>query len=136
MSLVVPDTQELIVINDRLNRALTIRIYGNDYTPTGSSTVAAFTEITGGGYVAKPLTFANWTITSGDPTQATYHTTQIWTFTGALGGPGTAYGYYVTQNSDGALLWAERFPSGSLPFSPIAGSQIRILPRYSVQSQA
>lgn len=135
MSLIVPDTQELIVINGILNRAMTMRLYSNDYTPTGSSTVAAFTECAGGGYIAKPLSFANWNIVSGDPTQASYRTTQTWTFTGALSGPGTAYGYYVTQDSDGALLWAERFPTGSLPFSPIAGSQVRVLPRYSVQSQ-
>lgn len=135
MGLIVPNAQELEVLQNRLNTALTLRLYSNNLTPIGTTLAAAFTEVTGGGYVNKPLTFANWTIVEGNPTQATYNATQEWTFTGVTGGPGTIYGYYVTRDSDSKLMWSERFPAGSLPFSPIAGSLVKILPKYAAESQ-
>lgn len=135
MSLIVPNELETEILTDKLNTALTLRLYGNNVTPTGTTTAGAFTEIAGGGYTNKALTFGNWTITSGDPSTAVYNTTQEWTFTGVIDAPGTIYGYYVTRNSDGKLMWSERFPSAIVPFSPIAGSIIRVLPRFSAQSQ-
>ena len=134
MPLVVPNTQEVEVLNNRLNTPLKIRLYGNNVTPTGLTTVAAFTEIAGGGYANKPLTFANWTISSGDPSSAIYNATQEWIFTGIINAPGTIYGYYITRDSDNALMLAERFNSALVPFSPVAGSVVRILPKYSAQS--
>lgn len=134
MGQVVPDARELEVINNILNTALTLRLYGNNKIPAHGDSTSGYTEIAGGGYVAKPLTFANWVITSGEPTEAVYPF-QAWTFTDILTAPGTIYGYYVTRNSDNALMWAERFPSGVIPFAPQNGSIVRIVPRYSVQSQ-
>jgi len=135
MSLVVPDIQELEVIDTFLTPALTMRLYSNNATPDHASTASSFTEISGGGYTGKALTFANWTITAGAPTQAIYNSAQTFTFTGATDAPGTIYGYYVTRNSDGKLMWAERFPSAVVPFSPVAGSIIRLLPTITVESE-
>lgn len=135
MGLVIPNVQEVEVLTNRLNTPLTLRLYGNNATPTGLSTAASFTEIAGGGYAALPLVFAGWNIVAGDPSIASYNTIQSWTFTGITNAPGTVYGYYITRDSDGLLMLAERFPSGVVPFSPIEGSVIRILPRYSAQSQ-
>jgi hypothetical protein len=134
MSTIVPDALELEVLNDLLASAMTLKLYSNNVTPTGATTAAAFTEVTGGGYASKALTFANWSIVSGDPTTGTYNAVQTWTFTGATGGPGTIYGYYVTRDSDGKLMFAERFATTLVPFSPIAGSQIRVLPVFKAQS--
>ena len=134
MSLVVPDTLEVEVLTTLLTSALTMRLYSNNFTPAHDMGPASFTEVTGGGYVTKPLTFANWAITAGDPSQAVYNATQQWTFTGATGGPGTIYGYYVTRNSDSKIMWAERFPAGVVPFAPINGSIIKVLPRFTAQS--
>lgn len=134
MGLVVPNVLEVEILTDKLNTPLTLRIFGNNYVPIGASATANFTEIIGGGYANKPLTFPNWTITSGDPSIALYNIQQQWNFTGAINAPGTIYGYFVTRNSDGKLMWAERFPSGFLPFTPIAGSLIKILPRFTGQS--
>lgn len=134
MSLIVPDTLELEVLQDLLNTPLSMKLYGNDYTPVSGSTPGAFTEITGGGYAFKPLIFANWTITSGDPSEAVYNATQVWTFTGVIDPPGSIYGYYVTRDSDGALMWAERFPVANVPFVPVAGSLVRVLPVFTAQS--
>jgi len=134
MSLVVPDTIEVEVLNSVLTPNLTLRLYSNNATPAHDSSAASFTEATGGGYANKPLTFANWTITAGDPSQAVYGL-QTWTFTGPMTGPATVYGYYVTRDSDGKLMWAERFGSGVVPFVSINGSVIKVIPRFTAQSQ-
>lgn len=134
MSLVVPDAFEVEVLTNWVTSALTMKLYGNDVTPSGGSSAATFTEISGGGYAAKPLTFANWTVSAGDPSQAVYNAIQQWTFTGPIGGTGNIYGYFVTRNSDGKLMYAERFPSANVPFVPIAGSIIKVLPRLTAQS--
>lgn len=134
MTLIVPNARELELATDFLTPALTLRLYGNNVTPSGASAAADFTEIAGGGYANFPLTFANWGITAGAPTVALYNATQQWVFTGAVDAPGTIYGYFVTRNSDGQLMWAERFPSGLVPFTPQAGSFIRVTPRVTFES--
>lgn len=134
MGLVVPDEQELEVITARLTPPMTIKLYGNNKVPAGGDTASGYTEIAGGGYTSFPLLFGNWTITGGNPTAGVYNATQVWNFTGVISGPGTVYGYFVTRDSDGKLMFAERFPALLVPFTPIAGSVIRVLPRYSVQS--
>lgn len=135
MGLVVPDIQEVAVLTTFLTPNLTMRLYGNNKTPAHGDTASGYTEISGGGYVNKPLTFANWTITPGEPSQAVYASTQQWTFTGIVDPPGTIYGYYVTRDTDGKLMWAERFPSGVVPFAPINGSIIKVLPKITAQSE-
>lgn len=134
MALIVPDALELEVINNILTPTLTLRLNSNNVTPTATSTTASFIEVIGGGYVNKPLIFANWIITAGAPTSALY-SVQSFTFTGPTGAPSTIFGYYVTRNSDNKLMWAERFPSAIVPFTPIAGSKIQIIPKFTVQSQ-
>lgn len=136
MGFIVPDPIEFQVITFLLNQNLTLRLYGNNITPTNSSTTGQFTEISGGGYTSKPIIFANWTITQDEPTEAVY-SVQTWTFTGSIDAPGTIYGYYITKNSDNSLFLAQRFPDILVPFSPVAegGSIIKVLPRYTVESQ-
>lgn len=131
MPLVVPDVKEVAVLTDIVTPALTLKLYSNDVTPSGASVAGDFTEVAGGGYVGKALAFANWDITAGNPTVALYDSVQTWVFTGPTNAPGTIYGYYVTRNSDGALQWAQRFAVGIAPFTPIAGSSIRITPRLT-----
>lgn len=107
---------------------LTIRLYGNNLTPGDSNITADFTEISGGGYTSKPLTFANWTISSGSP--ATYPAQQ-WTFTGAIAGPGTVYGFYVTRNNDGKFQFGGKFDA---PISPVNGSVVNVTPTVNLVS--
>lgn len=134
MGFVVPNTIEVEVINQVLTPALTLRLYGNNVTPNATSVTANFTEISGGGYANKPLTFVNWNITPGAPSEAVYGALQNWLFTGPIDAPATIYGYYVTRNSDGKLMWAERFPAANVPFTPIAGSKIALLPKFDAES--
>jgi hypothetical protein len=135
MPLVVPNTLEVEILQEKLTPALTMKLYSNDVTPNAGSAPGGFIEVAGGGYTSKPLTFANWNITAGDPSQAVYNAVQTWTFTGPTNAPGNIYGYFVTRNSDGKLMWAERFPAANVPFAPIAGSKIQVLPRFTAQSQ-
>lgn len=135
MGLVVPNAIELAIMQNLLNTPLTLRLYGNNKTPSGLDSVAAYTEIAGGGYANRPLIYSGWTFqTSTAPSSAVY-ATQTWIFTGVINAPGTIYGYYVTRNSDGALMWAEMFPSANIPFGPTVGSKIVVLPRFTAESQ-
>ena len=134
MSLIVPNAREVVILTDFLTPALTLRLYSNDRTPSGNDVAADYTEVAGGGYANKPLTFANWGITGGAPSVGLYNAVQSWIFTGATTAPGTIYGYYITRDSDGVLMWAERFPSGSAPLVPENGSSVRITPRITCES--
>ena len=129
MSLLVPNVGEVEMANKILNQNLTLKLYSNDRTPALSDTAASYTEVAGGGYANKSLTYANWSISADGI--ATYNAAQDFTFTGTTSAPGTVYGYYVVDGSN-ILVWAERFPSGVLPFLPINGSLIRITPRLQI----
>lgn len=133
MSLIVPDSVEIIVLNFLLANPLTIKLYGNNKIPLHTDSSSDYTEVSGGGYTSFPLIFSGWTITAGDPSIAV-QSSVVWTFTGVLDSPGVAYGYYVTRDSDNQLMWAERFPSVLLPFSPISGSKVQVTPRFLCQS--
>ena len=137
MGFIVPKAYLIEVINEVLADAMTIRLFGNNKTPAPGDSASGYIEIAGGGYANKPIIPANWAVdsTTNDFPQATYSTTQLWTFTGAINAPGTIYGYYITRNSDGLLLMAERFSPATVPFAPENGSQARVLPKYSVRSQ-
>ena len=134
MSLIVPNTVVTAALTNIITPNLTIRLYGNAHTPADADTVVAYTEIAGGGYTSFPLIFANWGIVIGSPITATYNAAQLWNFSGIINPPGSIYGYYVTKDSDGSLVWAEEFPSGVIPFSPINGSIISVVPLITAAS--
>jgi hypothetical protein len=125
MSLLVPDVGEVAALQKWLNQNLTLKLYSNNKIPAEADTAASYTEVTGGGYSSKTLTFGTWII--GSDGIATY-IAQDFTFTGTTVAPGTVYGYFIVDGSN-VLLWAERFPASVLPFSPNVGSLIRITPR-------
>lgn len=128
MTLIVPSVAEVLVLNSILGETLNLKLYSNNITPSETDTAATFTEVIGGGYIAKTLV-ADWTITSGNPSYGTYPITQDFVFTGVTNTPGVVYGYFVI-GPDGVLRWAERFPEAVLPFTPINGSLIRLIPRF------
>ena len=134
MSLLVPDTAQTYILNLLLNQNLKLKLYSNNVTPVTTDTLASLTEVSGGGYAEITLTFANWTVTIGPPAVGVYNSFQDFDFTGATGGPGTVYGYYITNNAEDLLLWVERFPT--VPLTPINGSQIRVKPRITLTNAA
>lgn len=120
MSLVVPNTAEILMLKYILNFATTdgtaptsagnrkLRLYTNNLTPDNTTVLSAFTECSASGYTNKTITGTNWTInTSVGMTTATY-SEQAFDFDVAT----TIYGYYVTTSGGSPeLLWAERFPA-------------------------
>jgi len=138
MALVVPNDSEVIMLqyitNNDAPENISILLYRNNVTPNESSTVATFTEVLNeSGYTTggQSLTPASWSIVSGNPSQAE-HTEIVWTFTGPLTAPGDVYGYYVTRDTGGELLWAERFTNG--PFNITTnGDEIKITPRLTLE---
>jgi hypothetical protein len=130
MPLIVPDIGEVSMLQMILTPALTIKLYSNNVAPSALSVAGDFTEVVGGGYVNKPLTFANWTFVSNAPSYAQY-LVQSWLFTGVTAATGIIYGYFITRNSDGVLLWAERFAAS---VTPSAGTLIQLTPKLTGSS--
>lgn len=127
----VPNVAEVIAATQFLKTGdLTLKLFSNNVTPAEGNTAASYTEVAGGGYVAKTLVAANWTITSGDPTTGTY-AAQDFAFTGPTNAPGTIYGYFIVDGSN-VLRGEERFGAGVVPFTPVLGSLIRITPKLQI----
>jgi len=103
-----------------------LHLYANNVTPSDSTVKEDLTEVTGGGYAPITLLSSNWTTTqSGGITTAVY-SEQTFTFTTDA----TAYGYYVTDQSN-RLLWLERF-SGA-PFDiPDGGGTISVTAKLTL----
>lgn len=107
----------------------TLKLFTNNVTPADTDTASTYTEASGGGYAAKTLTNGSFTVnTANDPSDATY-AEQTWTFSGALTGNATIYGYYVVD-ADGVLQWAERLPASFTP--AVAGDNLRITPKFQL----
>lgn len=127
--IITPSAGEVASLKRVLAPNLSLKLYSNNLTPIETTTTGSFTEVSGGGYVAKTLTFANWGFITGDPSYGLYNAVQRFLFTGTTAVPGTIYGFYVVD-PNGVTLWCERFPEEVLPFSPIFNSIIDIIPRY------
>lgn len=127
----IPNIGEVKNLQKILDQNITLKLFSNNVTPAETDDVGTYTEVTGGGYAAKTLTYANWSIVSGSPTIASY-AAQDFNFTGATTGPGVVYGYYLVD-SDGDLMGAERFPPTVVPFTPTVGSLVRVTPKYGAE---
>jgi len=135
MAVVVPNASETIMLqyitNNDAPENISILLYSNNVIPDESSTEATFTEVTNGlGYTTGGISFtpASWSITTGNPSQAEYLEV-TWTFTGVKG---NIYGYYVTRDTGGELLWAERFSNGPYDIQT-NGDEIKVVPRLTLE---
>jgi hypothetical protein len=115
MALVCPDAGEVVLANNWLNKVApqnqTLVLFQNNWTPAETDTAASYTECTFPGYAAKALAGADWTVTSGAPTQAVAPQ-QTWTCTGATNQ--NVYGYMMKQAVSGIIMVAERL--SGVPF--------------------
>jgi hypothetical protein len=111
MSLVVPRNGEGDALSYYVNKSapqnLVLKLFKNDKTPANGDVAADYVEADFTGYAAKILTGANWTITEGAPSLATY-AQQIFTST-ADGQNQNIYGYYLVREGSGRIAHAERF---------------------------
>ena len=120
------------ILDDLIDQVMTLKLYSNNKTPSVADIAVDYTEVSGGGYLAKSLLTANWIVTEGNPSNVTYNTFQDFFFTGPTAAPTTIYGYYIIDPA-GILRWAERFTS--VPFIPINGALISIKPKITCRSQ-
>lgn len=117
MPIVVPDLGERVLLRRMLtpesadSDPLYLRLYSNDYTPHRESLLADLTEATFSGYAPVALDPADWSapVTTGGVAQ-TVHGPGVYSWV-ASSGTQDVYGYYVTDETDSYLLWAERYPS-------------------------
>lgn len=110
---------------------LTLRLFVNDVTP--AQTGISYTEAAGGGYAAKTLTNGSWTVaTVNDPSDAVY-AQQTWTFTGALTGNATIYGYYVTD-ADDTVIYAQRAEVAEMFIPATDGDTYKVTPKVALSS--
>lgn len=135
MALIVPNASEILLLRFALGDAAphvnsTLRLFVNNYTPVPASVAANFTEMSTQGYAAITLTNTNWTVTNIDPEAEAVQAQQTFTFNGT-GGDTNVYGYYLTDNTAGELLWAERFPTAPILVPASFGGQIRVTPRIT-----
>lgn len=104
-----------------------LHLYSNDVTPSDSTVIGDLTQVAGAtGYTPITLVSTGWTtVQTGGVTSAVYDE-ETFVFTTAA----TAYGYYVTNESN-QLLWLERF-SGA-PFEiPDGGGTISITAKLTL----
>ena len=125
-----PNEAKVVAATNFIDGNFTLKLFSNDYTPLAGDTVAAYTEVAGGGYVAKTLAVASWSIVSGNPTLASY-AAQDFAFTGATTAPSTIYGYFIIDAAN-VVRGAQRFSALVVPFTPVNGSLIRITPKLSI----
>lgn len=123
----IPNVEEGRILSNYVRNTISLRLYSNDTTPAEAFTLASFTQVAGGGYAAKELLLASWTITTGDPSEAEY-AEQEFEFTGPTNAPGTVYGWYYVDTVTGLYIGGERFSSSISPLTPVAGSRIKITP--------
>lgn len=122
MALNVCDGGELIALKSFVGHTaqsenMTCLLFVSNITPADTDTAATYTaqEAAGGGYARKSIVAANWTVSANPITYAA----QTWTFTGALTGSATIYGYAMLRATALDLMWSENFGSG---FQPLANN--------------
>lgn len=121
MALVVCDGAELIALkafvgHTAQSEGMNLRLFtSSGLTPADTDTAATYTgsEAAGGGYAAKAIAAASWSVGANPITYAA----QLWTFTGPLTGSATIYGYFLTRTTGGELMWAEKFGSNFQPLN-------------------
>lgn len=110
---------------------LTLKLFSNNFTPVVGSTIASFTEVTGGGYADIDYSDASdVTVTSGTGTTAIWDDFGEFLFTGATGGSHIVYGYYLVDDDDNVLA-AELL---AVPVTPAAATLIRVKPSFTLSN--
>jgi len=103
------------------------RLFKNDYSPVEGAVTADFTEVTDSGYVAKVPVFAAGVLNASNEGEL-LAPILTWVFIHA-GGDFAIYGYYVTDDADDEVIFAERAPASIL--ISVAGQTYSVTPKYT-----
>lgn len=114
MALVVPNAGEGLMLEHIVGKTaienLTLKLFKNDYTPVEGSVAGSFTEADFTGYSSIGLTGASWTVTTGDPSYASYAQQTFTSTAGSQNQP--VYGYFLVGTTSTTIYYAERFSDG------------------------
>jgi hypothetical protein len=135
--LIVTDSGEREMLAKILNGNLKLKLYtfrdnnitnNSDAVPQESDIVSFYTEPTDTSYAKINLALASWSVlTTNGITQATYPE-QTFTFAAGV----TVLGYFVTNEAENIILWAEEF-NGLTGFTiPSDGGTLKITPKISL----
>lgn len=132
MGLLAPNVGEVLLLKYMLNNAtptnVELRLYTNNITPAYTDVLASYTQSSAAGYAGITLTGSAWTVAASSGTVVANFAQQTFSYTTSE----SVYGYYVTSNGAGQVLWAERF-SGAVPFNiPSGGGTVSITPRVTL----
>lgn len=134
-TLVVANEGELVLLGWTLRDTsvtddIKLKLFRTDVTPSATSTVASFTEANFTDYTEKTLSRGSWgapTTVSGKASST--YADQSWT----AGSAQTIYGYYVTNDAEDTLLWAEKFDTAR---SLGIGDTLVITPKFTGNSES
>lgn len=122
MALNVPNSAELLALKAFVGHTAqsenqTCLLFTSNITPADTDTAATYTavEAAGGGYARKAITATSWVVSANPIT----YPAQTWTFTGALTGSATIYGYALLRATTLDIMWSENFGTG---FQPLANN--------------
>jgi hypothetical protein len=112
MALVVPNVGEVRLLSNALETTpaatVSLRLYSDDIAPGETDTNASYTECAvAAGYDHIDLAKAGWTVTTVANVASATYAAQTFTFTAAAAR--NIYGYFVVDDADNTLLWAEEF---------------------------
>lgn len=130
MTIVVCDNGETRALEYLVNKGapenLRVRLYTNNKSPAETDNAASFNEATFSGYAAAALAGANWTVAPGAPSVAAYPEQTF--MSNASQASQLCYGYFMTRETTGDLILAERFSDGPYTIQN-NGDSIRLTPR-------
>lgn len=136
MALVLSDVGAAVILNKFFKDVaptggvnLTLKLFTSNTTPADTDTAATYTEAAGGGYAAKTLTAANWTVAQVSGIATASYAQQEFTFTGALTDSVSIYGYFVVD-ADGVLVYAERAAAAYTPANN--GDKYNVTPEFQL----
>jgi len=116
------------LVNKTAPQTLVLRLFKNNWTPVETDTEAAATEATFTGYGSIVLTGGTWVTTEGAPSSIDYPQQAF--ASSAAQAPQDVYGYYITQQTSGKLVAAERFTDGPYTISN-NGDTIKVTPKIT-----
>jgi len=138
MSLIMPNSGKMkfleMALKDAAPNAQALHLFVNNITPSDTSVLSDFTEMTTHGYTALIIPRAGWTVASVDGTITATNIQSTFTFTyNSTSGDTVVYGYYITTN-DGTekILWADVLDSSFMVSS--TGQQLKVIPTITIQN--
>lgn len=115
MAIMLQDSGALEMLESYfLANDLTIKLFTSNTIPADTDTAGTYTEAAGGGYASKTLATTDCTVAVVSDIATASYPQLVWTFTGALTGNASIYGYYIVDGS-GTIIFSERGASAYQP---------------------